>query len=484
MLLTLAILFPLLSASVVACLRKAKRPVLLVLSVILQIFTSALLIAVTLLPRDTLTLFHISDKIEVAFCSDGIAKLFCVLIAIGWMLAILYSSVYMKQKKSEPRFYTYIFLSEAAIVGATLSSELVTMFVFCVLLTLTSLPLISHDSSRESIRAANKYLVYSICGFALALFGIFVLLGAAAPLTFTSGGVGLVPSTLTLSAILCSVLGYGTMAGLYPLHGGIMAAIPKSPIPASLLLTALIPKAGVLAIIRTVYFVADPKLLKGTWVQTVLLVFTLISILAGVALSHSERCLKKRLAHLTVSRVSCALIGLFLFTELGLKGAVLQIVFHAAAKTVLLLFAGAVISLVGATETNALYGVGRRLPIVTSAFTVASLSLIGIPPTGGFLSTFTLATAALDGLSAPFSYIVPAVLLLSALLTAGSLLSISVHAFYPGEKINPAFIEPKTKKEPILLVLPAVLLAVFSLLCGIPMGVDLGIADLIVGTIM
>ena len=143
MLLALAILFPLLSASVVTCLRKAKQSVLLVLSVILQIFTSALLIAVTLLPRDTLTLFHISNKIEVAFCSDGIAKLFCVLIAIGWMLAILYSSVYMKQKKSEPRFYTYIFLSEAAIVGATLSSELVTMFVFCILLTLTSLPLIS-----------------------------------------------------------------------------------------------------------------------------------------------------------------------------------------------------------------------------------------------------------------------------------------------------------------------------------------------------
>ena len=83
-----------------------------------------------------------------------------------------------------------------------------------------------------------------------------------------------------------------------------------------------------------------------------------------------------------------------------------------------------------------------------------------------------------------FLPIVPAVLILSALLTAGALLSVSVRAFYPGDKINPAFIESQTKKEPLLLVLPTVLLAASTVLLGLPAGMTSAIADLIVGTIL
>lgn len=484
MILAPSILFPLLAALVVGIFRKANRPLLLVLTALLQSLVSALLASVVLLPETALTLFHASDKIEIAFRSDGTAKFFCTLVAIGWLFVILYSFVAMQREKNEPGFYICMFLSEAAVIGAALSTSLVTMFVFCELLTVCSIPLVLHNGSCASKRSAIKYLFYSVSGALLVLFGIFALAGIASTFSFTVGGVGLEALPLTLLALFCLVLGFGMRAGLYPLHGWLISASPNAPAPASALLSGLITKVGVLAIVRVLYFIAGPALLKETWVQTALIVLALISILIGATLAYSEKLLKKRLAYLTVSRVSYALIGIFLFTADGLKGAFLQIASHTAAQTALLLFAGAVVYLTGETETSALCGIRKRMPVTTLSFTVAALSMIGMPPTGGFLSTWTLASAALEGIPSPLSYIIPAVLILSALLTAGALLSVSVRAFYPGDKINPAFIESQTKKEPLLLVLPTVLLAASTVLLGLPAGMTSAIADLIVGTIL
>lgn len=484
MILASAILFPILAAFLIGIFRKAKRTPLLILSVTLQALASALLAAVAIFPESTLSVFSISDKISLAFRSDGTARFFCALIAAGWLLVMLYACVYMKHEKNEPRFYICMFLSEAAIVGAALSSGLVSMYIFYELLTICSMPLVLHGESSESIRAAMKYLFYSIAGAFMALFGIFVLANEAPTLDFTVGGVGLESAPILLWAFFLMTLGFGAKAGLYPLHGWLPTAHPVAPAPASALLSGLIAKAGVLAIIRSIYFIAGPELLKGTWVQTVLLILALATILIGSTMAYSEKILKKRLAFSTVSQISYVLVGLFLLTEDGLKGAFLQITFHAAVKMALFLFAGAVIYLTGKTKTSELYGIGRRMPVITVAYTVAALSLIGIPPMGGFVSKWTLATAALDGIPAPLSYIIPAVLLLSALLTAGYLLSISVRAFYPGEKRDPAFIAPETRKEPLLLCLPIILLAAFALLCGVFAGTTTAVTDAIVGTIL
>lgn len=484
MILLAAILFPVLAAVLVGCCRKTKRKPLLILSVALQAVATALLTAVIILPESSFTLFAISDKISVAFRSDGTAKFFCALAAAGWLLVMLYACVYMKHEKNESRFYLFMFLSEAALVGAALSSGLVSMYIFYEFLTLCSMPLVLHSESRESVRAAMKYLFYSIAGAFMALFGIFVLANAASSLEFTPGGVSVESSALVLTALFVMCLGFGAKAGLYPLHGWLPTAHPVAPAPASALLSGLIAKAGVLTIIRSIYFIAGPDLLRGTWVQTTLLCLALTTILIGSTMAFSEKVLKKRLAFSTVSQISYVLVGLFLLTENGLKGALLQVTFHAAVKTCLFLFAGAVIFLTGKTKVDELYGIGRRIPIITVAFTVAALSLIGIPPMGGFVSKWTLATAALDGVSAPLCYIIPVVLLVSALLTAGYLLSISVKAFFPGEERNPAFVAPATKKEPLLFCIPIVLLAAFALLGGVFSETTLEIADTIVGSIL
>lgn len=484
MILASSILFPLLSALFIVILRKAKRTLLLSFGGVLQALSTALLLSVAFFPENTLTLFRASDKTIFALRSDGTAKFFCAIIAIGWLLIMLYATVITKSEANEPRFYISMFLSEAAIVGAALASDLVTMYVFYELLTVCLLPLVFRAKGNTSRRVTVRHLSYSITGALLSLFGILTLASTTPTMTYTVGGVGLEASRTVLCALFCLVLGFGVKAGLYPLHGCFISVSAVSTAPVSALLSGLVTKAGILAVIRVLYFIASPSLLRGTWVQTTLLILSLTAILVGVFLAYSERILKKRLAYLTVSRVSYALVGILLFTAVGLRGAFLQIASHAAAGTALFLFAGAVSHVTGETEIRALYGIGKKLPVMTLFFAISTLSMIGIPPTGGFLSTWTISTAALAGLSSPLSYIIPVTLLLSALLTAGSLLPISVHAFYSGDRINPAFVEPNVKKEPFLLALPIILLAAFAVLFGLPAGWTSHLADLIVGTIL
>lgn len=484
MILACSVLLPILASVLIALLRKVKRTPLLILSVILQALSTALSVAVIVLPEASLHVFSVTPQISLAFASDATAKFFLALIAGGWLLVMLYSCVYMKHEKKEPRFYICMFLSEAAMIGAALSSGLVSMYLFYELLTISSMPLVLHTETKESIRAAMKYLFYSIAGAFMALFGIFVLSTVAPTLDFTAGGVGIESSPLVLWGIFLAVLGFGAKAGLYPLHGWLPTAHPVAPAPASALLSGLIAKAGVLTIIRTVFFVAGPETLKGTWVQTTLLVLALLTVLIGSTMAYSEKVLKKRLAFSTVSQISYALVGLFLFTEAGVEGAILQVTFHAAVKMCLFLFAGAVIYLTGKTTVDEVYGIGRRMPVITVCYTVAALSLIGIPPMAGFFSKWTLATAALDSVAAPLSFIIPIVLLVSALLTAGYLLQISVRAFFPGDARLPEFAAPQSKKEPVLMVLPLLILAAFALLAGVFSGGSITLADTIAQAIL
>lgn len=409
--------------------------------------------------------FQFSDAISTGFTSDITAKFFCIIIVFAWMLVSVYASVYMKHEKSEEIFYLFMFLSEGAMLGAAFADSLITMYFFYELVSLFSMPLVLHSGGEQSVAAAKKYLFYSVAGAFCALFGIFVLSQNVASLDFVSGAVTENASPLVLTAVFAMCIGFGAKAGLFPLHGWLPTAHPVAPAPASALLSGVIAKAGVLAIIRTVFFVAGPDMIKGTWVQTTLLVLSLLTVIMGSAMAHREKIFKKRLAYSTVSQISYVLTGLFLFMPEGVEGALWQILFHAAVKVGLFLCAGAVIYLYGITNIEELDGIGKKMPVTFVCFTVLSLSLIGIPPTGGFFSKWYLATASLASEEiGVIAWIAPVVLLISALLTAGYLLSVTIKAFWRNGSQNSS---DKTVKEPLFMIIPLVILSVIALAGGI-----------------
>lgn len=120
------------------------------------------------------------------------------------------------------------------------------------------------------------------------------------------------------------------------------------------MLSGVITKGGVLAILRITYYMYGVDFLSGTWPQYVLLTLALCTVFVGSMLAYREKLLKRRLAYSTVSQVSYVLFGLFLFTPAGVLGALLQLVFHALAKDVLFLAAGAVIFATNRTRVDQL----------------------------------------------------------------------------------------------------------------------------------
>lgn len=439
--------------------RKIKSAILISLQTVITLFGILTVLGDNISTKS----FTFADNLTVGFTADLVAKIFCAIVTVAWLLVTIYASVYMKHEKSEERFFLFSFLTEGAMLGAAFSNSLVSMYVFYELVTIFSMPLVLHSLSKESVSAAKKYLYYSIAGAFMALFGIFVIGANADTLNFVAGGMLESATPLVLVAVFVMCLGFGAKAGLFPLHGWLPTAHPVAPAPASALLSGIIAKAGVLAIIRTVFFTVGADNISGTWVQTALLILSLLTVLMGSMMAYREKVFKKRLAYSTVSQISYVLCGIFLFTEAGVQGALWQIIFHAVVKVGLFLCAGAVIFLYGRTRVDELKGLGKKMPVTFVCFTILSLSLIGIPPTGGFYSKWYIATASLDvaGIGA-LGWIVPVILLVSALLTAGYLLDVSIKAFLKDEETK-----IDTIKEPKPMIAVLIVLTVIAVAGGI-----------------
>lgn len=232
--------------------------------------------------------------------------------------------------------------------------------------------------------AALKYLFYSMCGAYLGLFGIFCLYHYCDTLAFTAGGTldGAAASGhtgLLLVAVLAMLIGFGAKAGMFPLHAWLPAAHPVAPSPASAALSGIIVKSGVLAVIRVVFYIAGPDLLRGTWVQNIWMTLTLLTVFMGSLLAFREPVFKKRLAYSTVSQVSYILFGLSVLQPEAMSGALMHVVFHAFIKCALFLTAGVFIFKYGKTRVEELDGIGKQLPKTLWCYTFAALALIGIP---------------------------------------------------------------------------------------------------------
>lgn len=318
--------------------------------------------------------------------------------------------------------------------------------------------------------AGLKYLFYSLCGAYAGLFGIYFLYHNCDTLTFTAGGVLQTTAIaaqgefLLLTAFVM-ILGFGVKAGMFPMHAWLPTAHPVAPAPASAVLSAVIVKAGVLALIRVIYYIFGVSFLRGSWVQTAWLILALVTVFMGSMLAYREPVLKKRLAYSTVSQISYILFGLAAMNEEAFTGGLLHVLAHGLIKCTLFLTAGAIIYTTGKTRVDELRGIGKEMPLTIWCYTIVSLGLIGIPPTGGFISKWYLALGGLSGNIGVFGYIGPVVLLLSALLTAGYLLPLTIQGFFPGADYAYASLQ---KREPHkCMTIPILIMTILSVLIGL-----------------
>ena len=414
-----------------------------------------------------LTFAKFAGGIEISFHIDSIAVFFSTIFAIIWPLVGYFSLEYMKHEGEENRFFAYFIASLGGLTGVAYADNLVTLYLFFEAMSLLSYVMVVHSRTNESLLAGRKYIYYSLFGASLGLIGIFYFYSTGWDTAFTPGGVvpmelgGRMPA-LSLMVVL-AVIGFGCKCGMFPLHAWLPTAHPQAPAPASSVLSGLITKAGVIAIIRIVYFTVGADILRGTSAQYILLTLSIVTIFMGSMLAYKEKVLKKRLAYSTVSQVSYVIFGLMLLNTAGVTGALLQVVFHALAKNVLFLTAGAFIYKTGKTLVADMYAMGKSMPKTFTCFTVAGLSLVGVPMTAGFVSKWYLAQGALQQGSGVIGFVGIATIMVSALLTGGYLVTVTARAFFAKreDEVQESF-EPNN-----YMIIPLAVLTVLIVLFGI-----------------
>ena len=433
------------------------------------IISAAATLATVFCADGTLTLFKITENAVVSLRCDGLTKFFAVLMSLMWTLVGFYAFDYMKHEEHERRFFGFYLIVMGVLSGIYMSANLLTLYLFYELMTLTSLPLVLHSLTKEAISAGKKYLFYSVGGAFLSLVAIFYIYSNCNTADFVAGGfIGQIAEgdrNMLLVFVFLAIIGFGCKAGLFPLQDWLPTAHPVAPSPASAVLSGLITKSGVFVLIRLIYFSIGADFIRGTWVQYGWIILSLLTVFLGSMMAYTEKVMKKRFAYSTVSQVSYVLFGLSLLNSTGFTGAMMHVIFHSVIKDGLFLVAGAIIVHTGIKNVDELRGIGKKMPTVIWCYTFFALALVGIPPASGFVSKWYLCLGALEGDVGALRFIGPAVLLISALLTAGYLLPITIHGFFPGNDFD--YSKCKKCKVSPLMIVPLVILAIAAVGFGI-----------------
>lgn len=414
------------------------------------------------------TLLRLTSTLTISFRLDGLGRVFTGLIAFLWPLATVYAFEYMRHEGGENTFFGYYLLSYAVTLGIAFAEDLMTLYIFYELLTLSTLFLVMHGMKAQRVYAGRKYVYYSLGGAALGFLALVTVVHYGGGSDFTIGGIPALrsaPMSVLLPMFTLGFLGFGVKAAIFPFHGWLpTASVAPTPVTALLHAVAVV-KAGAFAVIRMSYYCFGADLMRGTWAQTVCLAITLATILIGSAMAVREQHLKRRLAYSTMSNLSYVLFGAMLLTPAGLRGGLMHMVFHALMKISLFSCVGAVMVQTGKNYVEDLRGMGRKMPFIMAVFTFCSIELVGIPPFIGFQSKWGLATAGLSSGNV-LGVAGIAVLLISAILTAIYLLVPAVSAYAlplsPAAGLEKRSYDPgPCMKAPLAIVCAVMLALVF-----------------------
>lgn len=426
-------------------------------SLTLLIAVGTFLLVAAMLPQvlagggSGVTLVEAIPGVPIALKIDPLGMFFALVASFLWICTSVYSIGYMRalQERSQTRYYASFALAISATIGAAFAANLLTLYLFYEILSLSTYPLVTHEQNAEARRSGRKYLTYLLgSSIALALPAIIMTYGVAGTLDFTSGGIlANRASPALLGLILCLFVAGFAKSGIMPLHGWLPAAM-VAPTPVSSFLHGVaVVKVGVFSILRVLLDIFGPDLLRSLDYGVILSYFVCITILAASLVALTQDNLKRRLAYSTVGQLAYIVLGAAMLTPSAMTGGILHIVMHAFGKITLFLCAGSIYVASRKKYISEMDGLGRQMPITFGAFFLGALSIIGLPPLGGFISKWHLIIGAVEADQLPLLFI----LLASSLLNAAYFLPIIYRAFFaqpaPG-------VEPVVKEAPLFCLAP------------------------------
>ena len=438
----------------------------------ITLITALLLFAVTIQiagqvlegARPSVELWQMLPGVALKFTVEPLGMIFALIASFLWIINSIYSIGYMRanKEKNQTRFYLFFTIAISSAMGIAYSGNLLTLFVFYETLTLSTFPLVTHSGTTAAQKGGRTYLgILLSTSIGLLLMAILWTYQAAGTLDFASGGIlqGKVSDPVLGVLAFLFIFGIGK-AAVMPVHRWLPAAM-VAPTPVSALLHAVaVVKAGVFTVIKVVVYVLGVDTLKeagtGDWIAYA----AGFTILAASLIALRQDNLKRRLAYSTVSQLSYVVLAAAILAPFSIMGAALHIVAHAFGKITLFLAAGSIYTASHKTKISELNGIGLRMPITMIAFSIGALSMIGLPPTVGFVSKWYIVWGALEA----EHYVALGVIVLSTLLNAAYFLPIIYAAFFKNSDEDPD--HPETHGEaplPIVLAISITALGTLAL---------------------
>jgi len=387
--------------------------------------------------RPFIRLIEFIPGLAIEFRVEPLGMLFAALASLLWVVNSIYSIGYMRgnNEQNQTRFYAFFAVALAATMGVAFAGNLLTLFIFYEILTLSTYPLVVHKGDARTVASARVYLgvllATSIGMFLPAIIWTYHLAGTV---DFVPGGIlnGRVAGPVVGLLLALFVFGIGK-AAVMPVHKWLPAAM-VAPTPVSALLHAVaVVKAGVFTIIKVVVYIFGIEFVFTDGSSGWFFFVAAFTIIAASLVALQQQNLKRLLAYSTISQLSYVVMAVAILKPLAEIGAAIHMVTHAFGKITLFFAAGAIYTVSKKTEINQLRGIGRKMPWTMTAFTIGALSMIGVPPTGSFISKWYILAGAIEA----DNHVAIATVVVSTALNAAYFLPIIYLVWFQKEETPP-----------------------------------------------
>jgi multicomponent Na+:H+ antiporter subunit D len=383
-----------------------------------------------------------APPLGVALRADGFSAVMLVttalIIALTGCFALGLFGTKEKPEKRAPFTFWMLLLSVwAALNGVFLGWDLFNCYVGLEMLTFAAVPLVCLDGRAATLMAALRYLLFALLGSALYLLGAALLYGAYGALDIGLLSARIRSEPAAWVALAAMTAGLLAKTALFPLHLWLPPAHAGAPPPASAMLSALVVKASFFLVLRLWLNLAPSEMAES--VAQILAAMGAAAIIVGSVLALRQARLKLLIAYSTVAQIGY----LFLIFPLALGahpwvasawvGGALQAVSHAFAKAAMFLSAGLITQALGHDRIAEFRGLGRKAAPAVLAFGLGGVSLMGLPPSGGFAAKWLLLTASIE--SGHWTWAL--VIAVGGLLTAGYVYRVIAPALAPEEVPSP-----------------------------------------------
>lgn len=400
---------------------------------------------------------------------DSLGVFLALIITGASLLSVIYSLKYMSHDNGLEKYYVLFLLLTSSMIGFVFTGDLFNMYVMLEIMTFAAISLTAFRNYKDkSVEAAFKYIVTGSLGSSLILLGTCLIYSVTKTLNLAEIAVVLKESDKMNPVIILSfalmMVGYAVKAFMVPCHTWPTDAHMAAPSSISMILSGVMSKTGVYAIIRLVFMIFG--LASNKSVGSLILVWGILTMVIGVSMALLQHDFKRLLAFHSVSQIGYIITALGMaiiesgeVSVLAITGGTYHMINHAIFKSLLFLTAGAILYTTGTTDLEAVSGLGKKMPFTMAMFLFGAAGISGIPPFNGFASKWMIYEAGFSGKLGIASIIA---IVVSA-LTLASFIKVGHSAFFgPLRKEH-----YKIKEVPISMKIPMGILALGTVILGI-----------------